>query len=75
MLHILLAYLIAWHVSFLLIFLSRGDSINAQLHYDYLRFVFSPGLEIPSFNQIGAGLLTGVYFLLRWIKRIVRRLI
>ncbi len=70
-LHVLLTYVVAWHVSFLLMFLSRGDSIDFQLYVGYLPFVFGPGFEIPTFIQFGAVLLTGFYFLIRRLLRAV----
>jgi hypothetical protein len=70
---VLLVYVLAWHVSFLLMFLSRGDSVDFQLYVSYLPFIVQPGFEIPTFIQFGAVLLTGLYFLVSFLaKRVLR---
>ncbi len=48
-------YVAWWHVGFLLVFASRGDSIDSGLYSSYVRqFLFGPGLEIPSLIQLVA---------------------
>ncbi|MBZ5552093.1 MAG: hypothetical protein LAO21_05185 [Acidobacteriia bacterium] len=56
----LAAYVFWWHVSFFVIFISRGDSIDFDLYLEYLRFMFGTGLEIPTFIQLFAVFLTVV---------------
>ena len=73
-LQILLVYIVSWHVSFLLMFWSRGDLIDFELYRSYLSVVFRPETEIPSFIQMFAILMTGIYLLIRWaVKSFARR--
>lgn len=45
-------YVAWWHVSFLVVFTARGDSVDFDLYSSYLRqFLFGPGLEIPTAIQ------------------------
>jgi hypothetical protein len=63
-------YLFWWHISFILIFLSRGDPIDAALYGYYLQFVFGPGLEVPSFIQLFAIVITLVTVIIGWCSSI-----
>jgi hypothetical protein len=70
-----LIYVLAWHVSFLLMFVSRGDSVDFQLYMSYLPFMIEPGFEIPTFIQLGAVLLTGLYFSVSFVARRLLRFV
>lgn len=48
-------YVAWWHVSFLLMFALRRQSVDPSLYSYYVReFLFGPGLEIPTFIQMFA---------------------
>ena len=64
-------YIFWWHVSFVLIFLSRGDSIDLGLYGYYLEFVFGPGFEIPTLIQFFAIILTVLTFVIGLCRTIV----
>jgi len=64
-------YIFWWHVSFVLIFLSRGDSIDLGLYGYYLEFVFGPGLEIPTLIQFFAIVLTLLTFTIGLLRTLV----
>lgn len=63
--HVAAAYLVAWHLSFLIFFGARGDDIDCALYAYYVRFIVVPGFELPSFIQVSGVVLTGVYFVMR----------
>jgi len=63
-LYIGLVYLICWHISFVLMFLSRGDKMDFILYKEYVHFILVPGLVIPSYIQLFAIILTSIYFVI-----------
>jgi hypothetical protein len=68
-----LFYVAWWHVSFLLVFVARGDTINRGLYSQYVRqFLFGPGLEIPSFIQLFAIFFTLITALGIWLTIFIR---
>ena len=69
----MVVYLVAWHLSFLAVFMTRGESNDLKLYREYLIFMVKPGLEIPSFIQLGAAVLTVFYFVARWVVKVSRR--
>jgi len=50
-----------WHVAFTFVLLSRGDPLDSQLYLEYVgKFLVGPGLEIPTFIQFTAFVLTAL---------------
>lgn len=70
---IVLTYLICWHIAFTVIFVSRGDGINFDVYFEYIRYLFYSGLMIPTFIQFIAILMTilliAARFVIQWIRR------
>ena len=56
-------------------FVSRGDSVDFQLYMSYLPFMIEAGFEIPTFIQLGAVLLTGLYFSVSFVARRLLRFV
>jgi hypothetical protein len=57
----LLLYVFWWHVGFVLLFRSNGDTIEASLYLMYVkRFMFGPGLEMVGAIQLFAIFSTAV---------------
>ena len=70
-----LFYVAWWHVSFFLIFVLRGDTIDGGLYSYYVRhFLFGPGLEIPSFIQLLAIFFTLITALGIWLTILIRNI-
>lgn len=74
-LRVLVVYILAWHLAFAIVFVSRGDHIDLALYLMYLRqFLFGRGLEIPTEIQALAIVITLVYGLVRFAFRAERSL-
>jgi hypothetical protein len=64
---IVFSYVFFWHVSFFIILKSRDEHISWELYKSYSKFIFSPGLEIPTFIQLFAVVLTVALVVLWWL--------
>jgi len=68
-LKIIVVYIICWHVSFFLMFLTRGDSLSFSLYANYFKYLYSVGAVIPTFIQFFAVIFMLIYFLVSFLAR------
>ena len=65
-------YLLGWHIAFLLVFALRGDSVDLTLYIEYLHYIWTPGLEIPTAIQFLGVSLAVLGLVSLWTVRLVR---
>ena len=49
---LVLGYILFWHLTFILIFLFRGEAIDLELYKYYFQFLYKSGFVIPTIIQI-----------------------
>lgn len=74
LLHVLIAYVVAWHAAFAVVFAYDGGQIDFRTYVMYLKFIFGPGFEIPTYIQFLAIAMCLIYFVVRWGFRMERSL-
>lgn len=66
-------YVVFWHIAFFVILLSRGDTISFSIYGEFFKFLFSPGLAVPTFIQFAAIFLTVIFLIGRFLFINIRK--